>query len=65
MSSSAVHVNYRIGCYSDALREELNTIFKLVETLRCGSPEILKYLPGYISDRSQISTTCFQLNEWL
>ena len=33
---------------------------------RCTSPEYLpqKYLPGYISDQSQISTTCFQLNEW-
>ena len=24
-----------------------------------------KYQPGYISDRSQISTSCFQLNEWV
>ena len=24
-----------------------------------------KYLLGYISDRSQICTTCFQLNKWM
>ena len=24
-----------------------------------------KYPLGYISDQSQISTTCFQLNEWV
>ena len=24
-----------------------------------------KDLPGFISNRSQISTTCFQLNEWV
>ena len=24
-----------------------------------------KYLPGYISDRSRMPSTCFQLNEWV